>query len=65
MFSGLVTDDATTVTIKKDTQTITMIIKTNTSSLKGLKIGGSIVANGCCLTVESLTEIRFVVTMMP
>ncbi|EEU20858.1 riboflavin synthase [Lactobacillus mulieris] len=65
MFSGLVTGDATIATIKKDTQTITMTIKTSTSNLKGLKVGDSIAVNGCCLTVESFTETKFVVTMMP
>ncbi len=65
MFSGLVTGDATIATIKKDTQTITMTIKTSASNLKGLKVGDSIAVNGCCLTVESFTETKFVVTMMP
>lgn len=65
MFSGLVTGDATIATIKKDTQTITMTSKTSASNLKGLKVGDSIAVNGCCLTVESFTETKFVVTMMP
>lgn len=57
MFTGIIEDLGVVTTIKKQTKSMSMTIKSNI--LQDVKLGDSIATNGLCLTVTKLTKDSF------
>lgn len=64
MFTGIVEELGTVISIQKGTHAIKMRIKAHTV-LEDTKLGDSICTNGVCLTVTSLFKESFEVDIMP
>lgn len=62
MFTGIIQDVGTIISIKKGSKSQVMTIET--SILEDVKIGDSIATNGLCLTVTSKTNQQFSVDIM-
>jgi riboflavin synthase len=53
MFTGIIEETGTVENIKRDRRAIALTIRAG-KSVRGLKIGGSLAVNGCCLTATKI-----------
>jgi riboflavin synthase len=53
MFTGIIEETGTVENIKRDRRAIALTIRAG-KSVRGLKIGGSVAVNGCCLTATKI-----------
>ena len=56
MFTGIIEETGTVETIKRGAKAIALTIRAG-STARGLKLGGSLAVNGCCLTATHITGI--------
>jgi riboflavin synthase len=54
MFTGIIEETGIVETIKRGAKAIALTIHAN-STARGLKLGGSLAVNGCCLTATKIT----------
>jgi riboflavin synthase len=54
MFTGIIEETGTVETIKRGAKAIALTIRAG-STARGLKLGGSLAVNGCCLTATRIT----------
>ena len=54
MFTGIVEEAGDVASIKRESKSIEMTIRTN-SIVRGIKLGASVAVNGCCLTVVKIS----------
>src|SRR5580658_1376894 len=55
MFTGIVQETGTVEKIERGTKSILLTIRAKTS-VRGLKTGGSLAVNGCCLTAAKISS---------
>jgi riboflavin synthase len=55
MFTGIVEESGTVERIKPTPKSIQLVIRSRTCA-RGLKVGGSLAINGCCLTAVKMTS---------
>src|SRR5258708_12523881 len=55
MFTGIVQETGTVEKIARGAKAIALTIRAKTSA-RGLKIGGSLAVNGCCLTAAKISS---------
>src|SRR6267154_2284020 len=55
MFTGIIQETGTVEKIARGTKAIALTVRAKTS-VRGLKIGGSLAVNGCCLTAAKISS---------
>jgi riboflavin synthase len=64
MFTGIIEEIGNLTQIKRQSQTLQLVIKAKTA-LQDIKLGDSIAVNGVCLTVTSFNKTEFTADVMP
>jgi riboflavin synthase len=59
MFTGIIEETGTVEKIERKAKAIGLTIRAGTTA-RGLKLGGSLAVNGCCLTATKITKSRLV-----
>ncbi|HXC34470.1 MAG TPA: riboflavin synthase [Candidatus Acidoferrales bacterium] len=55
MFTGIIEETGTVERIERSTEGVTLVVRA-AKAVRGLKIGGSLAVNGCCLTATKISR---------
>jgi riboflavin synthase len=55
MFTGIIEETGTVENIERSNESVTLVVRA-AKAVRGLKIGGSLAVNGCCLTATKISR---------